>query len=115
MQEPEKGSKGRDRQFRRSSTLSSALLRLDDILRETRRLLLGLGELIEQPAFVFSHGLVPRLDQGGDRGVGLAVTAPLDQDLLPLADQILQFGQVEELGPQLRRCPDRTIGQPCCA
>ena len=79
---------------RRQFLQTGALLRLDDVLRETRRLLLGFGEVVEQTALVLGHGLAPRLDQGGNRGVGLAVPALLDQDLLPLADQILQFGQI---------------------
>ena len=79
---------------RRQFLQTGALLCLDDVLRETRRLLLGFGKVVEQPAFVLGHGLAPRLDQGGNRGVGLAVPALLDQDLLPLADKVLQFGQV---------------------
>jgi hypothetical protein len=47
---------------RRKFLQTGALFRLDDVLRQTRRLLLGFGEVVKQTALVLGRGLAPRLD-----------------------------------------------------
>ena len=49
---------------------AGALLGLDDVLRQARRLLLGLGKLVEQAALVLGDGLAARLLQGRDGRLG---------------------------------------------
>ena len=66
------------------------LLGLDQILRQAGRLLLGLGEVVEQRAAILGLGLGARLVHRGDRRLGFVQAALLDDELLLLLDQLLE-------------------------
>ena len=73
------------------------LLGLDQVLRQSARLLFGLGEFIGKRMPVFRRSLAARLADRGDGRFGLVQMALLDIQFLLLLDQELDHLEIIEL------------------
>ena len=77
-----------------------SLLGLDHVLGKAGGLLFGLGQLVKTGAAILRRSLGAGFGQRGNRGVGFAVVALLNQEFLLLGDEILVLGQIRELRTQ---------------
>jgi hypothetical protein len=77
-----------------------ALARLDQIVLERPGLGFRRREIARETAAIFGERLRPRLLDRRHRRFGFAQLALLDEQLLLLANEILQVGQIDELRPQ---------------
>jgi hypothetical protein len=77
------------------------LFSLDRVLGETRGPLFGFREIIVERAAVLRFQFEPGLSESGRRGLGLAQLAPLNKDVMLLADKVLKLGEIGDLGADL--------------